>query len=247
MKKSVLLEFIKKYSLNGTIEKCRWISDTKAKTLKVDVANDTKNLLVSVVLANWDGIEESELGIGDTKQVKTALGALCDEDITSVLNQSDDKDRIISIDFVDNGTTRTVITSDLDALPKSASMKTLPPMNAEIIFDAELKERFLKAKASLPDVESLTVLMNKKNVLEMMIGFSNINSNRASVKVKTVSGKDTVTSPIHFRADHLKEILSANSESGDTTLYVSDDGLATISFVSGDFTCKYYMMSLDQD
>jgi hypothetical protein len=139
----------------------------------------------------------------------------------------------------------TVTTSDLATIAQSSRLKALPEFNAEILFDDELVDRFLKAKAALPDVESFTILMNKKNVLELVVGFSNINSSRYSFKVKTNPGKDVVSGPLHFNAKYLKEILTVNDlNGGSATLSVADGGLATISFVNGDFKCNYYLTPL---
>jgi len=245
MKKNTLLEFIKKYSLNGEIEKCRWISDVKTKTLKTSVLADNKVLLADITLSNWDGFGDAEVGIGDTSKFKRELGGIVGEDVTFVLNYNDDKSRIVNVDVMDNESVGTFTTSDLDMIPKSSKMKTIPPFNVEILFDSELKERFLKAKAALPDVKGFTVMMNKKGVLELIVGFSNINSSKYSLKVKTTNGKDKVDAPLHFSAEFFKEILTTNSECGDATLFVSDSGLANISFISGDLDCKYYLTPLD--
>ena len=58
MKKTTLLEFIKKHT--SVIEKARWVSDSKKKTLAVNVAADTKNMLVDLTLNNWDGFDDKE-------------------------------------------------------------------------------------------------------------------------------------------------------------------------------------------
>lgn len=56
MKKSILLEFIKKHTTD--IDKARWISNAKDKTLKANVVADTKNLLIDLTLKNWEAWKE---------------------------------------------------------------------------------------------------------------------------------------------------------------------------------------------
>lgn len=243
MKKSVLLEFIKKHT--KVIEKVRWVSNAKDKTLKANVAADTKNMLVDLTLKNWDGWGDAELGIGNIDKFKKELSGIYDEDVTCVINEDDDKSRIISVDFVDSSSVGRFTTSDLDMIGPVSKLKNSPPVSAEILFDNEMKERFLKAKSALPDVNTFTVMMNKKDVLELVIGYSNINSSRFSLKVKTNDGKDKVDDALHFRADYLSEILSVNSECGDTTLKVSNNGLCSIEFLAGDFESKYYLTTTD--
>jgi len=243
MKKSILLEFIKKHT--KIIEKARWVSNSKNKTLKVNVAADTRNMLVDLTLNNFDGWDTAEIGIGNMEKFKKELSGIYDEDVTCVLKENDDKTRIVSVDFMDNASVGTFTTSDLDMIGPSNMLKNSPPVSAEILFDTEMKERFLKAKSALPDVNTFTVLMNKKGVLELVVGYSNINSSRFSLKVKTNAGKDKVDDLLHFRADYLAEILSVNSECGDTFLKVSDDGLCSVEFASGDFNSKYYLTTTD--
>jgi hypothetical protein len=242
MKKTVLMEFIKKHTV---IEKCRWVSNAKDKTLKVDVASDTKNLLCDLTLANWDGFGDAEVGIGNMDKFKRELNGIVGEDLTAVVNYNDDKSRIINIDFMDGESVATLTVSDLDMIAASSKLKTTPPFNAEIVFDKDLIERFLRAKAALPDVKTFTVLMNKKNVLELVVGFSNINSSRFALKVKTNTGMDKVDEPLHFRADYLKDILAANTEVDSTILKVSDGGFCSIAFQNGDFDCKYSLTTTD--
>lgn len=243
MKKSTLLEFIKKHTT--VIEKVRWTSNSKDKTLKANVVADTKNMLLDLTLKNWDGWGDAEIGIGDMVKFKKELNGIYDDEVTCQLNEDDDKTRVISIDFSDSASVGTFTTSDLDMIGPSSKLKTNPPISAEIVFDTETKERFLKAKSALPDVNTFTVLMNKKDALELVIGYSKINSSRITLKVKTDNGKDKVDEPLHFRADYLSEILSVNSECGDTVLKVSNSGLCTIEFSAGDFESKYYLTSTD--
>lgn len=246
MKKSVLLEFINKHTKE--ITKARWISNAKDKTLKANVVSDTRNLLIDLTLNNWDGWADAEIGIGDMVKFRKELSGIYDEDVTCLLNQNDDKTRIISVDFTDSGSVGTFTTSDLDMIGPISKLKNSPPVSAEIVFDEEMKSRFLKAKTALPDVNTFTVMMNKKDVLELVVGYSKINSSRFSLKVKTQNGKDKVDEPLHFRADYLAEVLSVNSECGDSVLKVSNNGLCSIEFSAEDFTSKYHLtVTDDQD
>jgi hypothetical protein len=243
MKKAILLEFIRKHT--SVIEKCRWVSSAQDKTLKVNVVSDTKNLLCDVSLSNWDGIGDAEIGIGNMDKLKRELSGIYGDDITCVINKNDDNSRIISVDFLDGESVATITTSDLDMIPQSSRLKAAPTYNAEIIFDGEFIGRFLKAKAALPDVNTFTVMMNKKGVLELVVGYSNINSSRFALKVRTNPGLDKVADKLHFRADYLKEVLGANTECDSSVLKISDAGICSIDFTSGDFACKYYLTATD--
>jgi hypothetical protein len=243
MKKIVIQEFISKHT--NVIEKVRWVSNAKDKTLTANVIADTKNMVVDLTLNNWDGFGDAEIGIGSLSKFKKELSGIVDDEVNCVLNYSDNKSRIISVDVMDAVTVATIVTSDLDMIGAPSKLKSSPKINAEIIFDADIKERFMKAQSALPDVSTFTVMMNKKGVLELVVGYSNINSSRYVLKVKTNDGKDKVENPLHFRSDYLKEILNANSKCEDTVLKISDSGFCSISFKDGDFDAKYYLTSTD--
>ena len=77
--------------------------------------------------------------------------------------------------------------------------------------------------------------------LEFVIGYSDINSNRISIKIQ--SGAVAMTEPIVFNANLFKEVLSANKECSKATLQISDKGLAHIEFNVDDFNVKYWLVS----
>jgi hypothetical protein len=245
MKKTLLTDFIDKHTT--AIGKARWVSNSTDKTLKSNTASDAKNLLLDLTLKNWDGFGDAELGVGDIPKFKKELTGLVNDDVSCELNYNEDKSRIISVSITSGKSNAIITTSDLDMIPPQSKLKKLPDVSAEVVFDSDLKERFLKAKSALPDVDMFTVMMNKKNVLEIVIGYSNINSSRYNLEVSTQNGKDKVENPLHFRADFLKEILSVNSEYGDVVLSVSDDGLSWISFKNDVFDAVYYLLSSDND
>ncbi len=136
------------------------------------------------------------------------------------------------------------VTADLSVIPVAPPLKKVPPTNAEIALDAEFISRYISSKNALPDVETFTLLMNKKGVLELVIGHSSINSNRIKLNVTTKNGKDKVAKNISFNANHLKEILIANKDCTDATLKVSDAGLSVVEFTCGEFTANYYLVEL---
>ena len=77
--------------------------------------------------------------------------------------------------------------------------------------------------------------------LEFVIGYSDINSNRISIK--TQSGAVALTKSIVFNANLFKEVLNANKECSNATLQISDKGLAHIEFSVDDFNAKYWLVS----
>ena len=77
--------------------------------------------------------------------------------------------------------------------------------------------------------------------LEFIIGYTDINSNRISIK--TQSGAVAITESIVFNANLFKEVLNANKECSQATLQIADKGLAHIEFNVDDFNVKYWLVS----
>lgn len=241
MKKLLLEKFIKKYTLSGIIESVKWTIDSSSKQLKTLAISDEKNLLVDIRLVNFSDINSTCIGIYNTCQLFEMLRVLGDE-INIKINSKNDK--VLSLTISDTATEIEFGASDLDIIPNINGLKKLPDFNAEIIFNENLINRFIKAKKALNDINFFTIRMNKKNKLEIVIGNGKINTNKIILDVETRNSKKSVKEPINFDANHLRNILLNNDICNDVILKVSDAGLANISFVENDFQCDYYMTKL---
>lgn len=242
MKKSTLEQFVKKYNLNGNIQSVKLSIDSKLTQLKTHTMTEEKNVLVDVTYNKFDAItEDVTFGIYDTAKLKSMLGVVADE-ITLTLNKKDDV--VKSLVISDGSTDAQFITADLSVIADVPNIKKLPEFNLEIELNSDFVSKFTKAKNSLPEVDSFTLMMNKKNQLELILGYSSINSNRIKLSVTTANGKNTVGKVSNYNAKYLKEILAANSDCDNAVLKVSDAGLAMVTFIANDFVSTYYMVEL---
>jgi len=247
MEKTTIETFIKKYNLNGLVEQVRWV--VKDKTLRVTAITPDKKFLDSVTLKSFNALPDSVIGIIGTVTLKQLLGAL-EKDVTlTLVPADDDPNRIISL-IIDDGKSEVQhMCGGLEAIANEPVIKKLPTeYDIEIVLTNEFKERFLNAKAALSDQKLFTVLNNKKKkCLELVVGYNRNVSNRISVPitVSTTSKSTTIKEPISFNSSNLKEILSANSESSDPILKISELGMATIEFDTPEFQSKYYMIKID--
>ena len=140
------------------------------------------------------------------------------------------------------------MTGGVDGVDGIPSMKNVPPFTVEINLTPEFIDTFSTSFSGVDDKDALfTLIMSKrKQKLEMVLGYKQKNlSDRIALEVNAVAGKDTVSKPISFNAKHLKEILAANSEVSNPVLNVSELGLSGISFSSGDFKSKYYLVETE--
>jgi hypothetical protein len=237
IEKKVLESFIRKYSLNQNIEKAK--ITCKNKTLKTSTISDEKNCLCIISLDKFGDLEDCEFGVYNTSKLKQLLSVLSDK-IDVSLNKVDDK--ITSLTLADNKIQVQYCTADLSAVKDAPALKQLPDFNCGIVVNEDFVSKFIKAKNALSDVDTFTLIM-KKDKLNLVIGYSSINSDRITLDINTVKGKDTVEKPLSFSAKYFKEILSANSESSETVFNVSDKGLGTISFRKDNFESNYYIVA----
>lgn len=236
MEKKLLESFIKKYSLGGNIEKARVKCTDKG--LSTNTISDEKNCLCLVSLKKFDAFGDTEFGVHDTSKLKKLLSVLSD---TIEVSVNENSGKVTSLTLADDKIQVQYCTADLSVVQAAPSLKQLPEFNCEILIDEEFVNKFIKSRDAL-DSDTFTLLI-KKDKLNLVIGYSSINSNRITLNVKTLNGLDKVENPINFSAKYLKEVLSANLECEQSKLRVSDKGLANISFETDIFKADYYIVA----
>ena len=111
--------------------------------------------------------------------------------------------------------------------------------DVDINFDGAFIDKFIKAKNALSEVDTFTILTEKKE-LKIVLGYSNINSNRVVFVVD--KAYDGEIKPISFSAKYLKEILTANKEATSVVLKVSTQGISHVEFKIDDFNAKHFLV-----
>lgn len=238
MKKETINSFIDKYSLNGTIESVKWTVSKKDNNIKTSSLSDDRNVLSFVTIKDSANLEDMEIGINDTSKLKKMMSVL-GEEINITPNKNNE--RITSLVLSSDKTEVQYVTSDLSVIPNVPPLKKLPPFNLEIPLTKEFVSTFVKAKSALNDVDVLTLTVDKKGKIKMIIGYSSVNSNRINIDIVPNQGKDTLSKTIHFSAKFLKEILTSNSDCENALLKISDAGLAHVEFDTETFNCNYYL------
>jgi hypothetical protein len=242
MNKSKLFHFTDLYYLGGLIESVKLT--VKDNVLATSFVADDKSMAGTVSLAPFT-FDDVEFGLTDTTQFRTMVKPL-EAEITMSFNKVKDKVTSLSLLNADE-TGASLPLADLGVIPPVPKIKSLEEFDVEIVVDSAFMSKFISCKNALADVETFTLMMNKKDKLELIIGWSpSINTNRQTVTIKTVAGKDKVKAPISFNAKYLKEILSQNSDASGAVLKISEKGMAVISFVAdvdGDkLSSTYYLI-----
>jgi len=242
MDKRKLIKFIEKYHLGTNIEAVMW--NIKNQTLQTSFQSDDKSVLGEVICKNADGFEsvsDAQIGIYTTS-ILTKLLSVLDNEIN--INFLKVGDKFATMDVMDSVSEINFMLCDTDVIPRVPELKTLPEFNLELKIDSVFINRFIKSKNALPKCESFTIISHD-NQINFIIGWSNINSNRAIIKPEVISKNKMSDLKLSFSADFFKEILSVNKDCKEAILKVSSRGLAYIQFDTDDFMSKYFLIAID--
>ena len=234
MNKIVLDTFIQKYNLGGNVNSVKWESD--GNTLSTRFISPDKSLLGELTLAK-QSLPEFEVGVYDTLLLSRMLGTLSDN-VDFTLTQVDNTP--VAFHFTDSIISADYVLAAIGVIPDLPELKNVPEFNTLVNIDAQFINSFIRGKSALADIETFAVNPIDGG-LEFVIGYSDINSNRISIRVQ--SGAVSLTESVVFNANLFKEVLNANKECSQATLQISDKGLAHIEFNVDDFNVKYWLVS----
>ncbi len=244
MKKHLVERFINKYHLNGVIDSAVWIKS--CGTLQVKAMSSDRKLFAGVTWKNFDGIDDAEFGILDTRKLLALLKAIPSEDVLlDIVKHATGEVAAMTFSAAKSRMQyRTSSLNDIDGIP---AMKRIPPFNVAIKMDAEFIDWFMSAYTAMGNHETLfTVVMSKQTGnLEVVLNYQERgHSDSLYFQPDTVDDKNAVKAPLSFTAKHLKELLKANPEFKDPALYVSDSGLASVPFSEDDLDSEYYLVNI---
>jgi hypothetical protein len=235
MEKQKLSRFVSKYNLAGLVESVKW--ESKDGSLSTSFISDDKSVLGSVSMNEFEGTD-SVLGVYDTTKLTKMLSVL-GEGIEFSITDFDGK--AVSLKFKDGSTAVNYMLADLSVIPNVPDLKQLPNFDIKIKLDSNFINKFIKAKGALADENNFTFVC-KNGKAQIILGHSNINTNRITIDVDAECGEEV--NPISFSATYLKEILVANREASDATLNISTQGLSHIHFEIDQYTSDYYLVEI---
>jgi len=235
MQKSKLDRFIQKYNLGGNVNSVKWKSTTDV--LSTTFVTPDKSLLGTVKVDKFS-FEDAELGVYQTDQLKSLIGVLGD-DVSLKLTKFGDK--AVSLNVKNGSASIDYVLSDLSVIADPPALKRLPEFGTSIKLDTKFINTFIKGKSALSDVDTFTIL-NGKNGVEVIIGYSSTNTNRVNISVETKTNE--ITDAVSFNANLFKEVLLANRECTSAVLEVSNEGLARVNFKVDDYDSTYYIVAM---
>ena len=233
------MNFISKYHLNGLVQSVAWNSNGSLSTRFI---SDDKSVVGEVQMNTFNGTKSS-LGVYNTDLLVKLLGVL-GNDVNFNVNLTQDKAFSLTLD--DNSTTVNYMLADMAVIPPTPELKQLPPFQVTIKLTKEFIDKFIRAKGALPEIEHFTLVKNQKlNKYQVVLGHSNLNSNRISLDIDCEVSEDI--EPISFSAKYFREILAANKDLNGGTLAVSSEGLAKAEFEIDGFESRYFLVRMENN
>ena len=234
MNKIVLDTFIQKYNLGGNVNSVKW--ESSGDTLSTRFISPDKSLLGELTLVK-QSLPEFEVGVYDTPLLSKMLSTLADK-VDFTLTKVDNTP--VAFHFTDSIMSADYVLAAIGVIPDVPELKNVPEFTTLVNIDNQFINSFIRGKGALADVDTFAINPVDGGV-EFVIGYSDINSNRISIKAQ--SGAVNMTDSIVFNANLFKELLNANKECSKATLQISDKGLAYIEFNVDDFNVKYWLVS----
>ena len=235
MEKQQLNRFVSKYNLAGLVESVKW--ESKDGSLTTSFISDDKSVLGNVTMKEFEGANAT-FGVYDTTKLTKMLSIL-DNSVDFSIQDIDSK--AVSLKFKDGSTSVNYMLADLSVIPNVPDLKQLPPFNVQIKLDSNFISKFIRAKSALADENNFTFVC-KDGKGQIILGHSNINTNRISIDVDCTCEGDV--DAISFSATYLKEILVANKEASDATLQISSQGLSHIHFEIDNYESNYFLVEI---
>ena len=238
--KLVLSGTINKYYL-GENESVKW--STKDNVLTIDFMSINKEVIGQVVQENFD-MEDSELSVFDTKKLLNLLS------ITSgdlMLSLEKHRNIYTKLHLAVTAFNLTYALADPLLIGKVGTV-TEPEWDAVINLEIEDVDNLVKAKSALKDVNNMLISVDKDlngdNMLLFTFGDEQGHNNKITYQLYGKINPEPASIP--FNSDMLKNILHANKDMVDGTLYLNYSGLIKLEFKSDKSRTKYYIVRKEQ-
>lgn len=237
MDKLHLVQILKKYYLNGLVEKASLV--VKDKKISIKVVSPNKDL-VGYVDADIE-LQDCDLGIYDTSQLLKLIG-ITGSFLTLNLDMKHKIAKTLLI--ADNEYNLEYALADTMMIPSVPTIEE-PEYDVSMDVDAEFIEKFIKSAKAL-DTEIFTIesLVDDKgvNLVKIILGGQEKHTN----KVHFTSIAQNVGTPgevLRFPISEFREILDTNKDMVSGVLQLSEQGFMRIDFKSENITNYYFLVA----
>jgi len=243
MNRSIFLNFISKYNIFG-ISRVRYIiTDKISCRFKNDF--DLLGIITMDSFKNKIDISGNEIGLQDSSLLESLIKISDSDEIEVDIRKITDKpialkisdDRELLIDFA---------LHDMATIPEIAPIKGEPKdYQVELKLDEVFKSKFIDARNAMSKQGETATITSDGNVCKVVIGQKEFaNSTKITLVPKTIRSEKM--DDFIMNSDTLRNIFVVNKNI-ESTLYLSNTGVAKVSFVDEEknITSTYYIKRLN--
>jgi len=240
--KITLNSIISKYYLSGLVESVKW--QVKDKNLTIDFMSPSEDMLGKITSNNFP-LENVDLAIYDTSKFIKLTAVLLGDILLSVEQKNNEATKLHISDLNFN------IAYSLanPKLIKGAAKVTEPSeYQVEIKLEQEQVANLIKSKNSIGEDNTLiletSIDTNGNPVLLFVFGEETEHANRITFQIPIESNSNI---KLPFPSDIFKEILVANKDMVEGTLYINEDGILKLKFTDKKELNSEYFIIRKQD
>lgn len=241
--KLILNSIISKYHLSGIIESVRW--DIKDKNLSIKFMSPSTDMLGKIECKNFP-LEDSSLAIYETTKFNKLTSVLLGD---ILLNTEKHQKEATKLLISDNNFNISYALADPRLIKETAVVDEPSEYQVELKLEAENILNLIKSKNSIGDDTMLIIETSMdttgNNVLLFIFGENTEHSNKITYQVPIQSNS---TLKLPFPSDIFKEILVANKDMEEGTIFISEEGLMKLKFSDKkDLNTEYFLIRKEEE
>lgn len=233
MNKELLLKFISKYNLGGSVESVIWKIENNS--LYTDFLLPDKSLRGEVLMKSFK-YDDAKFGIYETTQLSKMLGVIEDECEIKLIKIHD---KVRTMEINDLTTKIKFMLAELDVIESAGRTKYIPEFDLKIKLDSKLIDKILKTKSAIDGAKYFKINADAlENTCKIIIG-SGANKVLIDVEAEDINEINDLA----FSLEYFTKILSVNKKFDSNSFSVSREGLISLDFENEKFKTNYLMVA----
>ena len=239
MDKTIITEFINKYTLGGTIKSMVWNIDNLGKLSGRCIAPDKSVVLElnskNIVFHNKK-LKGQDLPIYETPNLTRLLYPLTDE-ISFGLSGTELKV------YDDEDTQMSFILSHSSTIPTPPQLKNLPSIfEVNFTLDSKFIKKMISSSGASSSWETFTIFHQPKGISKMCLGYASVKSNCIQIPFETEKTK-TCIDKISFALNPFVAFLKSHQDCDEISVELSKKGLCRLTANNKNFNSTAYFIS----
>lgn len=241
MDKQILLNFLSKYHLGGTVNAVK-ITSINNEKLKCGFLSDTQ-AEVGIIEANVSGFGDNVLHVYTTNELVPKIATLKKNIKVKVVSKSSGEAHKLL--FTDGELKNEYILSLSSLIPPTPKLDANLDVTVTFTLDKGFIDKFSRAEKANSSCKTFAIKSNGKHAV-LIMNYNKENLNNLNKTTFVIGACDVSFEPVCFSTDFFKLVLSCNSDSTNSKLKLcleNENKLAVAEFSNDNFKAEYFLMS----